>query len=191
MKRLCVFAGSNLGSAPEFANMAEELGKSIADKGLELVYGGSNIGLMGKVANAVLQNGGKATGVMPSGLFGKEVVHRGLTELIEVKDMHERKAKMNELADGFIALPGGYGTFEELFEAVSWAQIGLHHKPVGVLNTAGYYDPLLSMIGRAVEAGFMPKTHAEYIIAERNPTDLLNRFISYIPTKKESKWLSN
>lgn len=128
MKKICVYAGSNLGAQPEFQAHARQLGEEIVKNGFELIYGGSRIGLMGEVADTVLTLGGTVTGVMPKGLFAGEIVHTGLSELIEVEDMHQRKATMNGLADGFIALPGGYGTFEELFEALCWAQIGIHKK---------------------------------------------------------------
>ncbi|GIQ62655.1 hypothetical protein PACILC2_12230 [Paenibacillus cisolokensis] len=134
MKRICVFAGSNAGASPAYAEAAEALGAELAARGIELIYGGSRIGLMGRVADAALRGGGKVTGIMPRGLFAGEMIHTGLTEFREVADMHERKALMSELADAFVALPGGLGTFEELFEALSWSQLGIHRKPVGLLN---------------------------------------------------------
>ncbi|MFM1653228.1 TIGR00730 family Rossman fold protein [Brevibacillus sp. B_LB10_24] len=188
MKRICVFAGSNRGVNPQFEQMAKALGIELAARGLELVYGGSNAGLMGCIANTVLERGGKAIGVMPTGLFRGEMVHTGLTELYEVKDMHERKAKMGELADAFVALPGGYGTFEEVFEVVSWGQLGIHSKPVGLLNTAGYYTPLMEMVKTAVEAGFIPATHTELLICENEPAKLLERLHHYQPPAKTNKW---
>ncbi|MED0676551.1 TIGR00730 family Rossman fold protein [Aneurinibacillus thermoaerophilus] len=188
MKRVCVFAGSNPGTHPEYKESAIQLGKELVKKGIELVYGGSNIGLMGTIANTVLEQGGTAIGVMPTNLFREEVVHQNLTHLYEVKDMHERKAKMGELSDAFIALPGGYGTFEEIFEFVSWGQLGIHNKPVAVLNVEGYYNPLMEMIAKAVEGGFMPSTHKEFIICESDPIILLEKIRTYKPPVKTNKW---
>lgn len=188
MKRICVFAGSNVGSKPEYEQMAAALGHELANRGVELVYGGSKIGLMGRIANTVLQAGGKAIGVMPTGLFRGEMVHTELTELYEVKDMHERKAKMGELSDAFIALPGGYGTLEEVFEVVSWGQLGIHSKPIGLLNVNGYYEPVVQMVRNGVEAGFIPATHAELLICEQDPAILLHRLHEYKPPVQTNKW---
>jgi len=188
MKRICVFAGSNAGLHPEYAQKASELGQLLAQKGLELVYGGSKIGLMGLVADHILSGGGKAIGVMPRNLFRGEMAHTGLTELHEVANMHERKAMMSDLSDGFIALPGGYGTFEELFEVISWSQLGIHSKPVGILNIRGYYDPLMGMVKNAVDAGFMPETHLQLLIVESDPAVLLERMAQYMPPAYAHKW---
>lgn len=188
MKRICVFAGSNVGTNPEYEQKAIELGKEIVSRGFELVYGGSRIGLMGRIADTVLANGGKVIGVMPRNLFRGEMVHTGLTELHEVNNMHERKARMSELADAFIALPGGLGTFEELFEVVSWSQLGIHRKPVGVLNILGYYQPLAEMFERAILAGFMQKTNLGLLIFEEEPDLLLNKMINYTPPVQDKKW---
>lgn len=188
MKRICVFAGSNLGVNPEFEKVAEALGNELVSRGIDLVYGGSTVGLMGRVANTVLAAGGKAIGVMPTGLFRGEMVHTGLTELHEVASMHERKAKMNELADGFIALPGGYGTFEEVFEVVSWGQLGIHSKPIGLLNIAGYYTPLVDMVANAVEAGFIPPSHGQLLLCDSDPGLLLQKLNEYQPPAATNKW---
>lgn len=188
MKRICVFAGSNPGTKPEFGQAAEELGKELLARKLDLVYGGSRMGLMGRVANTVLSGGGCAIGVMPTGLFRGEIVHTNLTELHEVTSMHERKAKMNDLADGFIALPGGYGTFEEIFEVVSWGQIGIHGKPIGLLNVEGYYNPVMEMVHHATEAGFIPKTATPLLLCESDPAVLLDRMRDYTPPEKVNKW---
>lgn len=188
MKRICVFAGSNPGVNPAFAEMAERLGQELAARDLDLVYGGSNMGLMGRVANTVLTAGGKAIGVMPTGLFRGEIVHTGLTVLHEVRTMHERKAKMGDLADGFIALPGGFGTFEEIFEVVSWGQIGIHSKPIGLLNVEGFYTPLMDMVNHAREAGFIPVTQGELILCESDPGVLLDQMRDYTPPAKVNKW---
>ncbi|GEC88451.1 MULTISPECIES: TIGR00730 family Rossman fold protein [Brevibacillus] len=188
MKRICVYAGSNPGVNPLFERCAQELGKELVARGLELVYGGSSMGLMGRVANAVLEGDGKAIGVMPTGLFRGEIVHTGLTELHEVLTMHERKAKMIDLSDGFIALPGGLGTFEEIFEVVSWGQIGIHQKPIGLLNVDGYYTPLMQMVEHATEAGFIPAMQGELILCESDPAVLLDRMRDYTPPVKVNKW---
>ncbi|MGF9796925.1 TIGR00730 family Rossman fold protein [Brevibacillus agri] len=188
MKRICVFAGSNPGVNPAYAQYAEALGRELLARELELVYGGSNMGLMGRVANTVLEGGGKAIGVMPTGLFRGEIVHTGLTELHEVVTMHERKAKMNDLSDGFIALPGGYGTFEEIFEVVSWGQIGLHSKPIGLLNVDGFYTPLIEMVQHATEEGFIPRMQGELVVCESDPAVLLDRLRDYKPPVKVNKW---
>jgi len=188
MKRVCVFAGSNPGTVPVYQEAAASLGEVLVREGLELVYGGSSIGLMGTIADTVLAKGGVAIGVMPTGLFRGEVVHTGLTQLYEVSNMHERKAKMGELSDAFIALPGGYGTFEEIFEFVSWGQLGIHRKPIGLLNVDGYYQPLQAMIAKAVEGGFIPASHQEILICERDPEILLQKLRKYQPPKREDKW---
>lgn len=188
MKRICVFAGSNPGVNPAFEQVAIELGKELVARGLDLVYGGSNMGLMGRVANAVLTGGGKAIGVMPTGLFRGEIVHTGLSELHEVSTMHERKAKMGELSDGFIALPGGYGTFEEIFEVVSWGQIGIHSKPIGLLNVDDYYKPLVELVNQAKAAGFIPANQGELILCDSDPSVLLDKMRDYTPPAKTNKW---
>ncbi|SFK10603.1 hypothetical protein SAMN04487936_107127 [Halobacillus dabanensis] len=177
MKRICVFAGSSTGNDPIFTEKTRELGKTFAEKGIELVYGGAKSGLMGVVADAVLNHGGKVTGVMPTGLFEREIVHSRLTHLIEVKTMHERKAKMSELSDGFIALPGGFGTFEELFETVSWAQIGIHTKPLALYNISDYYTPLVQLVEHSIRAGFVQKENRNLIIDESEPSILLNQML--------------
>jgi uncharacterized protein (TIGR00730 family) len=181
MKRICVFAGSNVGAHSDYVFHAQELGREIAENGFELVYGGSKVGLMGEVANKVLEHGGKVIGVMPTGLFISEKVHTSLTELIEVKDMHERKATMSHLADAYIALPGGYGTFEELFEAVSWARLGIHKKPIGIFNIAGYYTPLLEMIDHAIKAGFVQEAHKKLFVAANDSQSLIRKLKEYEP----------
>ena len=177
MKRICVFAGSNSGADPIYRETAKKLGKEIADHGIELVYGGSSKGLMGCVANAVLERNGCAIGVMPTGLFQVETVHTKLTQLHEVRNMHERKATMHNLSDGFVALPGGFGTLEEVFEAVSWGQIGIHNKPIGLLNANGYYQPLIDMVANGVKDGFIREENAKLIMIESDPAVLLEKLI--------------
>ncbi|MED1437862.1 TIGR00730 family Rossman fold protein [Aeribacillus composti] len=189
MRRVCVFAGSNPGTNPKYKEAAVKLGEELVKNRLELVYGGSSIGLMGVIANTVLELGGTVLGVMPTNLFQGEVVHKHLTQLYEVNDMHERKAKMGELSDAFIALPGGYGTFEEIFEAVSWGQLGIHEKPVALLNIDDYYTPVKQMIENAVEGGFMPETHKQFMIFENNPSILIDKLRAYKPPLKTNKWI--
>jgi uncharacterized protein (TIGR00730 family) len=168
--------------------MAEELGSELVKGGYDLVYGGSRVGLMGRLADTVLRQGGRAIGVMPKGLFRGEIVHTELTELHEVMNMHERKGKMGELADAFIALPGGFGTFEEIFEVVSWGAIGLHRKPIGLLNVDGYYNPIMNMVDQGVQAGFIHPSHAPLLICESNPAVLLEKLNSYQPAAGVNKW---
>ncbi|MDE5414621.1 TIGR00730 family Rossman fold protein [Alkalihalobacterium chitinilyticum] len=178
MKRICVFAGSNVGASPEFEQGAVRLGQLLAEQNIELVYGGSKIGLMGSIADSVLQSGGKVTGVMPKNLFKREIIHPLVTEFHETETMHERKALMSELADGYIALPGGIGTFEELFEVLCWAQIGIHKKPIGALNVLNYYDPVSELIKKAATAGFMPQANVDLLIIEKQPEMLLEKMFN-------------
>lgn len=188
MNKICVFAGSNVGNSPEYEIAATQLGELVAASGIELVYGGSKIGLMGRVADAVLANGGRVTGVMPRGLFKGEMAHTGLTAFHEVGNMHERKALMSELSDGYIALPGGLGTFEELFEVASWAQLGIHKKPVGILNVKGFYQPIADMLQQAVTSGFMRDTNLGLMLFEESPAILLDKMTAYSPPEQANKW---
>ncbi|AEN90064.1 Decarboxylase family protein [Priestia megaterium WSH-002] len=160
----------------------------MAQKNYRLIYGGSRMGLMGEVANEMLQHGGEVIGIMPRGLFSGEIVHTALTELIEVESMHERKATMHELADGYIALPGGFGTFEELFEALCWAQIGIHKKPVGLLNVNGYYNPLMQMVQHAVDEGFSTDSAIRLINISDTPKQLISSMDTYTSPSEEQKW---
>ena len=188
MKRLCVFCGSNVGLAGKYIPAAQEVGTLIAQRGYELVYGGAQIGLMGAVADAALLAGGRVIGVIPDALARKEVAHADLSELHVVKTMHERKALMAELADGFLALPGGCGTFDELFEIVTWAQIGIHRKPYAVLNVCGYFDPLIALFEHAIEEQFVPRQHAALLLNDSSAERLLDRMEQYIPPDVP-KWL--
>ncbi len=188
MKRLCVFCGSSAGRDPVFATAARELGAAIARKGWGLVYGAGNVGLMGVLADAVLAAEGEVIGVIPEALVAKELAHRGLTELHIVASMHERKALMAELADGFVAMPGGFGTLDEFCEILTWAQLGLHRKPCGLLNVAGYFDPLLQQMERAVAAGFVRAEHRDLFVVETEPKKLLQRLVKFTPPKVE-KWI--
>lgn len=180
MNRICVYCGSKPGNEPTYLLAAGSLGQAMAARQIDLVYGGANIGLMGEVANSVLEAGGHAIGVIPGELFENNVTHTGLTELIAVENMHQRKQKMADLADGFIALPGGFGTYEELFEAITWAQLKIHTKPIGILNIDGYYDQLHHFISHAVSQGFIkPKHQALYQIAD-NPDTLIDAMLDSI-----------
>lgn len=171
-----MFTGSRRGSRPEYRAAAEALGRELVARGYGLVYGGGNVGLMNIVANTVLEIGGSVIGVIPNALVSREVAHSGLTELRVVGSMHERKAMMAELSDGFIALPGGIGTLEEFFEVLSWAQLGLHEKPCGLLNVAGYYDGLIAFLDNAVEQDFLKPKHRALMLVEDHSARLLDRF---------------
>ncbi len=188
LQRICVFTGSNPGVRPEYAQAARELGKELAGRKIGVVYGGASVGLMGILADAALAAGGEVIGVIPQGLFQREIAHRNLTQLHEVKSMHERKTLMADLADGFIALPGGYGTFDELFEITTWTQIGLHSKPIGLLNVADFFDPLLNLIAHASREGFIPANNMHLMMRSENPVHLLELLATYIPSGKPSEW---
>lgn len=188
MKTICVFAGSNPGVNEEYKRKAAELGEYMAEQGIALVYGGSRVGLMGTVADALMAGGGKAVGVMPSGLFSGEIVHQSLTELIEVSGMHERKAKMSELADGYIAMPGGFGTYEELFEVLCWAQIGIHQKPIGLYNVNGYFEPMMKMVKYSIQEGFSNESHLKLIHSSSRPDELIEQMNRYTYPILDKKW---
>jgi uncharacterized protein (TIGR00730 family) len=181
MKSVCVFCGSNPGNDPVYADAARAMGAEIARRGLVLVYGGGAVGLMGIVADAALAAGGEVHGIIPRALREKEVGHYGLTRLEIVETMHIRKARMAELSDGFIAMPGGIGTFEELFEIWTWGQLGIHDKPLAFLNVAGFYDPLATFLDNTVEAGFLKQTHRAMAITDTQPATLLDRMEQYVP----------
>jgi len=188
MKRVCVYCGSSPGKSPRYREAARALGHEMVARGLDLVYGGAGIGVMGAVADAVLERGGAVTGVIPYSLSTKEVAHSGLDELIVVGSMHERKAKMADLADAFVALPGGWGTCEEIFEMLTWAQLGFHEKPCGLLNVAGYYDPMFAFLEHAMDQGFVREQYRPMMIMEEDPALLLDRFESY-RAPRVRKWL--
>ena len=188
MQRICVYAGSNVGVRQEYQDAAKALGQELVTRGLGLVYGGGHVGLMGVLADAVLAGGGEVAGVMPAALFPNEVAYRNVTQFYEVGSMHERKAMMAEMADGFIALPGGFGTYDELFEMITWSQIGLHSKPVGLLNVAGFFEPLLALVKHSSDEGFISPTHASLILHKETPAELLDSFTTYVPTPRKSKW---
>jgi uncharacterized protein (TIGR00730 family) len=188
MERVCVFCGSSPGAKPEYAAAAVELGRELAARGVGLVYGGAEVGLMGTIADAVIAAGGEAIGVIPGSLVDREIAHRGLADLRIVGSMHERKATMVDLADGFVALPGGSGTLDELFEAFTWAQLGLHHKPIGVLDVCGYWTPLLRFLDHAVEERFLRADHRDSLLVDREPAALLDRLETYEP-RAVDKWI--
>ena len=179
MKRITVFCGASSGSDPKFEQQATLLGTTLAKMNIGLVYGGANIGLMGAVANGALEHKGEVIGVLPKFLKTKEIAHYNLTELIIVDSMHERKTKMNDLSDGVISLPGGLGTLEEFFEMMTWAQLGLHQKPIGLLNVDGYYDPLIKMLQSIADNGFMKNTDHNLLLVSNNVNDLLDKMKNY------------
>lgn len=181
MKSLCVYCGSSYGDKPIYAEAARSLAKEMVDRQIELVYGGGNVGLMGVIANEILRLGGKATGVIPQALMDKEVGHKELTHLHVVKDMHERKALMAELSDGFVAMPGGIGTLEELFEILTWSQLGFHQKPIGVLNVDGFYDGLVAFLQNQVAQGFVKANQAALMMHENTALALLIRLQTFVP----------
>lgn len=188
LRKVCVFCGSNTGTQPVYMQAAQEMGRLLAERRIGLVYVGANRGLMGALADACLESGGNVVGVMPSALVDQEIAHRRLTKLYTVGSMHERKALMADLADAFIALPGGYGTWEEFFEVLTWSQLGLHRKACALLNLEGYYDGLLGMADRAVKEGFLNVPHRELVIADADPVRLLERLSDYIVPVTD-KWI--
>lgn len=181
MKNICVFCGSGAGTLSAYSVTARRLGALIIQRGMGLVYGGADIGLMREVAEGALAENGCVTGIIPSGLVEKEIQHRALTELLVVDNMHQRKAKMADLSEAFIALPGGLGTLEEFFEVLSWAQLGLHKKPCGLLNVEGYYDGLIAFLDHAVEHKFVSPAHRQLVLMEKKPEALLDAIAAYRP----------
>jgi uncharacterized protein (TIGR00730 family) len=188
VRRVCVYAGSNPGSDPAYADAARALARLLAERRIGLVFGGSNVGLMGILADTALAAGGEVIGVMPQALVDREIAHRGLTELRVVGSMHERKALMADLSDAFIAVPGGIGTLEELIEVYTWSQLGIHDKPCGVLNVRGYYDGLAAFLDHAVEEGFLRPQHRAVLSVAADPAELLEQFAAYDPPTV-GKWL--
>lgn len=189
-RRVCVFCGSRSGRHPAYAADAEALGAALATRGLGVVYGGASVGLMGCVADAALRLGGEVIGVIPRGLASREVAHSGLTTLLMVETMHERKAKMQELSGGFIALPGGFGTLEELFEITTWLQLGLHEKPIGLLNTRGFFDPMLAQLSKAIGEGFIPEELAAAIVVDTRAEALVERALAHRVPAPTVRWLT-
>jgi uncharacterized protein (TIGR00730 family) len=187
MNAVCVYCGSSTGSSPVYAEAARAFGRALVAADLELVYGGGKVGLMGVIADEVMARGGRAIGVIPELLVDKEVGHNGLSELHIVPDMHHRKKMMADLSDAFVALPGGAGTLEELFEVYTWAQLGYHHKPVAVLNVNGFYDPLIALLKHTIDEGFMRQTYYDLLQVDSDPVALIDKLEHYRPTTKD-KW---
>lgn len=190
IRNICVYCGSADGVHPEYYAAAEEMGALLAARGIRLVYGAGKTGLMGAVAGSALRSGGQVTGFIPENLNLPSLVHSGLTEMEVLPDIQMRKARMSATADAFIALPGGYGTLDELFETLTWAQIGLHHKPVGLLNTRGYYDPLLSMVRRAREDGFIYAEHEVLLVSDPRPEGLLQKLLDFTFPDGIERWVN-
>jgi uncharacterized protein (TIGR00730 family) len=189
MKRVCIFCGSSPGNRPVYLEAARSVGRLLAERGVELVYGGAHVGLRGAVADATLTAGGHVIGVIPQSLVDREVAHNKIPDLRIVASMHERKAMMETLSDAFVALPGGMGTLEEVCEIYTWGQLGLHAKPCGLLNVDSYYDPLLQLLDSAVTNGFLRQEHRDAVLADDDPAALLDRFATYRPTI-QSKWVT-
>jgi uncharacterized protein (TIGR00730 family) len=190
MESVCVFCGSSGGANPGYREAARRLGEVLAESGITLVYGGGHVGLMGEVADAVLRAGGRVTGVIPRALMEREVGHRGLSDLMVVETMHQRKARMAELSDAFVALPGGVGTLEEFFEIWTWGQLGIHRKPYGLLNVAEYYTPLIGFLDHMVREGFVRAPHREMVLVDGDPRSLLERLRVYRPPEVV-KWIDS
>ena len=188
MKRVCVFCGSRNGTRDQYVGSARRMGEALARRGIGLVYGGGGIGLMGILADAALSAGGDVIGVIPEALMAREVAHRGLTDLRVVASMHERKALMAELADAFVALPGGFGTLEEFCESLTWAQLGIHRKPCGLLNVEGFFDPLLLLFDHAVRERFVSPDHRSLVVVEEDPERLLDALSRWEPPALE-RWM--
>lgn len=189
LQRIAVFCGSGSGNGTTFVNVARRLGQTLARRGIGVVYGGAHIGLMGAVADGALESGGEVIGVIPGFLRSKEIAHTGLTELIEVESMHARKLRMHERCDGVIALPGGFGTLEELFEVLTWGQLGLHRKPVGLLNVSGYYDALVTLLTTMTGEGFLRPENRKLLLVENNLELLLDKMETYRPPMLK-EWVS-
>jgi uncharacterized protein (TIGR00730 family) len=188
MDSVCVFCGSNSGANSLYLHAARSVGEALARRGITVVFGGGRVGMMGALADSALAAGGRVVGVIPRSLVAREVGHNGVTELVVVDTMHQRKALMGDLSEGFLALPGGFGTLEELFEVITWSQLGIHAKPCGLLNVAGYFDSLLGFLDHAVAEQFLKPEHRELLIIEEDPEALLDRMESFHPPVLE-KWL--
>lgn len=189
IQSICVYCGSSPGRLDAYANAAKALARALVERNIKLIYGGASVGIMGTVADTVLQLGGQAVGVIPDALVRKEVAHKSLSELHVTQSMHERKSLMADLSDGFIALPGGLGTLEELFEVWTWAQLGFHAKPCGLLNIEGYYDSLITFLDHAVAEQFIKPSHASMLFVDSSPGSLLDQFADYAPPVV-SKWIA-
>ncbi|UOQ65071.1 TIGR00730 family Rossman fold protein [Hymenobacter volaticus] len=189
MKSVAVYCGSSAGTNEIYTQQAHEMGRLLVERNMTLVYGGGRVGLMGTVADSVMQHGGKAIGVIPDFLANKELAHNGLTELHIVKTMHERKLLMADLAEGFVAMPGGYGTLEELFEVLTWGQLGLHRKAIGLLNVEGYYDHLLRALNHMVQEGLLRAENRQQLLNDPTPNGIIDQMLAYVPVEVP-KWLS-
>ena len=188
IRRICIYCGSNPGKSPRYLAAAREMGALLAEKEIGLVFGGGRVGMMGAVADAVMAGGGEVLGVIPGALASREVAHTDVTHLYVVATMHERKAKMERLADAFIALPGGFGTYEEILEMLTWTQLGLHAKPCGFLNVGGFYNPLLAQFRLGIREGFIPRASARAVVAERTPARLLARVLRHVVPPPSVRW---
>jgi uncharacterized protein (TIGR00730 family) len=189
VQRACIFCGSSPGARPAYTEAAEDLGMLLVENGITLVFGGATVGLMGRLADTVVSEGGEAIGVIPQALVDREIAHVGLTDLHVVDTMHERKQRMADLADAFVALPGGLGTLDELFEIYTWAQLGLHRKPIGLMNVEGYFDGLVGFLEHAVAERFVRDDHREMLIVEEEPAPMLERLKSFDPASLTPKWI--
>ncbi|NNL77650.1 MAG: TIGR00730 family Rossman fold protein [Desulfobacterales bacterium] len=189
MKRICVFCGSSSGNSSKYKKSARKLGETFAKCGITLIYGGSNIGLMGEIANAMIRQKGNVIGIIPRVLVEKEVAYTKLQDLRIVDSMHERKALMAEMADGFISMPGGFGTLEETIEMLTWTQLGIHEKPIGLLNVAGYFDGLLDFIGHMVAEGFLVKDFRDMVLLDSNPAKLLEKMMDFASPQIDKWWV--
>jgi len=185
IKSVCVYCGANPGNNPEYESEAKELGKLLSENGVSLVYGGASIGIMGAIADSVLEHGGNVTGIIPHGLFQREVAHNGISKLLVVDSMHERKALLANLSDALITLPGGYGTFEELFEMITWNQIGIHQKPIFILNTAGFYDPFQNFINNVIDCGFIRDSVKQPYQILESPAAIIDALSEFQPISIE------
>ncbi len=189
VQRACIFCGSSPGARPAYTEAAEDLGMLLVQKGITLVFGGATVGLMGRLADTVVSEGGEAIGVIPQALVDREIAHLGLTDLHVVDTMHERKQRMADLSDAFVALPGGLGTLDELFEIYTWGQLGMHGKPIGLMNVEGYFDGLVAFLEHAVAERFVREDHRDMLIIEEEPTPMLERLQSFDPASLTPKWI--
>ncbi len=189
IKRICVFCASSPGTDAEVTAATIEMGNLLAERNIELIYGGGAVGLMGLIADTVMDAGGTVTGVIPKNLFSREIAHRRITNLEEVGSMHERKARMYELSDAFVALPGGFGTLDELAETLTWSQVGIHHKPIGVLDVGGFWGPLLGFFDNAVKLSLLKESNRSLLIRAATPTAMLDSLAAHAPTR-EPKWIT-
>ena len=188
-ERICVFCGSSVGLRKQYEDAAKSMAEELARREIDLTYGGGSVGLMGVIADEMLRLGREVIGIIPQAIASREVAHHYLTELRVVRSMHERKSLMAELSDAFIALPGGYGTYEELFEVITWSQLGIHQKPIGILNVAGYFDPMLDLVERGIEEEFIRPQYRDLILVSENPEDLLDRMETFEPIQGVTKWI--